>query len=111
MPERRLGVAAALIAASLLLAAGCWFDVGSAGPLAWLAQAPMALGIALLRGSQRGSRLARDAAALGLAWAGGFVLAAVLAAWPLHTLRFAPGLLPVLAMSTAGAFLLIALWR
>ncbi|MGV8923828.1 MAG: ankyrin repeat domain-containing protein [Thermomonas sp.] len=111
MPERRLGVAAALIAASLLLAAGCWFDVGSAGPLAWLAQAPMALGIALLRGSQRGSRLARDAAALGLAWAGGFVLAAVLAAWPLHTLRVAPGLLPVLAMSTAGAFLLIALWR
>ena len=111
MPERRPGAAAALIAASLLLAAGCWFDVGSAGPLAWLAQAPMALGIALLRGTRRGSRLARDAAALALAWAGGFVLAAVLAGWPLHTLRVAPGLVPVLAISTAAAFLLLALWH
>ena len=71
----------------------------------------MALGIALLRGTQRGARLTRDAAALLLAWAGGFVLAVVLAAWPLHTLVVAPDLLPVLAMSAVGAFLLLALWR
>ncbi len=111
MLDRRPGLAAALIAVSLLLATGCWLDVGSAGPVAWLAQAPMALGIALLRGTQRGSRLARDAAALALAWGGGFVLAMVLVAWPLHALRVAPGLLPVLAMSTAAAFLLMTLWR
>ena len=111
MPERRPGTAAALIAASLLLAAGCWFDGGSAGPLAWLAQAPMALGIALVRGTQRGSRLARDAGALALAWGGGFMLALGLGAWPLQVLRVAPALLPVLAMSTVGALLLLALWR
>ena len=111
MLERRPGVAAALIAVSLLLVAGCWFDVGSAGVLAWLAQAPMALGIALLRGTQRGSNLARDAASLSLAWVGGFVLAVVLSAWPLHTLLVSPDLLPALAMSAVGALLLVALWR
>ncbi len=111
MAERHRAMAGTLIATSLLLVAACWFDVGSAGVLAWLAQAPMALGIALLRGTQRGARLGRDAAALGLAWGGGFVLALLLAAWPLTALRNTPGLLAVLAMSTAGAALLLALWR
>ena len=116
MPERRpatasAAVIAALFAAAWLLVAGCWFDVGSAGVLAWLAQVPMALGIALLRGSNRGARLVRDAGVLALGWAGGFVLAVALAAWPLHALQATPDLLPVLAMSTAGAFLLLALWR
>lgn len=111
MPERRSGTAFALIAASWLLVAGCWFDVGSAGPLAWLAQAPMALGIALLRGTQRGSRLGRDAWALALAWGGVFMLAVALGAWPLHALQTVPDLLPVLALSTAGALLVLALWR
>ena len=111
MAERRRGIAFALVATSLLLAATCWFDVGSAGVLAWLAQVPMALGIALLRGTQRGARLGRDAAALALAWAGGFALAVLLAAWPLPALRSAPSLLSVLAMSTAGAVLLLVLWR
>ena len=103
MPERRpaTAIAIALFALSWLLVAGCWFDVGSAGPLAWLAQAPMALGIALLRGTNRGSRLGRDVVALALAWGGGFLLAVVLAAWPLQALRAAPELLPVLAMMTA----------
>ncbi len=111
MPERRPGVTVALVATSWLLVAACWFDGGSAGPLAWLAQAPMALGIALLRGTQRGSRLVRDAVALALAWGAGFMLAMVLGTWPLRALLRAPDLLPVLAMSTAGAFLLLALWR
>ena len=116
MVERRPRTAsasliAALIALSLLLVAGCWFDGGSAGALAWLAQAPMALAIALLRGTQRGARLGRDAATLALVWAGGFLLAVVLVVWPLQALRTAPDLLPVLAMSTAGAFLLLVLWR
>ena len=111
MPERRPGTAVALIATSMLLVAGCWFDVGSAGLLAWMAQAPMALGISLLRGTQRGSRLGRDAWALALAWGGGFLLAVVLGAWPLRALLAAQELLPVLAMSTAGAFLLLILWR
>ncbi len=111
MAERRRGLAYALIAASLLLAAACWFDVGSAGVLAWLAQVPMALGIALLRGTQRGNRLGRDAAALALVWVGGFALALVLAAWPMSALMAGPQLLPVLAMSTAGAVLLLLLWR
>lgn len=111
MPEHRRGIAASLIAVSLLLAAGCWFDTGSAGPLAWLAQAPMALGIALLRGTQRGSRLAGDATALALVWAGVFVLAVMLVAWPLHALLMAPDLWPVLTMSSAVAFLLLILWH
>ncbi len=111
MPERRSGSAVALIATSLLLAASCWFDVGSAGPLAWLAQAPMALGIALLRGTQRGSRLGRDGWALALAWGGGFLLAVMLAALPMRALLGAPGLLPVMAMSCAGAILLLVVWR
>src|SRR4051812_46520212 len=111
MRERRPGTAHALIAVSLVLVAGCWFDVGSAGVLAWAAQAPMALGIALLRGTQRGTRLGRDVLALALAWGTAFVLAVVLGAWPLHALLAAPGLLPVLAVSTAGAMSLLALWR
>ncbi len=111
MRERRPGTAFALIAASLLLAAGCWFEVGSAGLLAWAAQAPMALGIALLRGTQRGTRLGRDVLALALAWAAAFALAVVLGAWPLRALLAAPDLLPVLAISTAGAIVLLALWR
>ncbi|MDQ3039492.1 MAG: ankyrin repeat domain-containing protein, partial [Pseudomonadota bacterium] len=101
----------ALVAASLMLAAGCWFEFGSAGPLAWLAQAPMALGIALLRGTQRGQRLGRDALALGVTWACAFLAALALVAWPLRALLRMPDLLPVLAMSTAGAFLLLLLWR
>ena len=111
MRERRPGLAYALIAASLLLVAGCWFDVGSAGVLAWAVQAPMALGIALLRGTQRGTRLGRDALALALVWAGAFALAVVLGVWPLRALLAAPELLPVLAISTAGAVALLALWR
>jgi ankyrin repeat protein len=111
MRERPPGIAYALIAASWLLAAGCWFDVGSAGVLAWAAQAPMALGIALLRGTQRGTRLGRDVLALALTWAGAFALAVVLCAWPLRALLSAPDLLQVLAISTAGAVVLLTLWR
>lgn len=111
MRERRPGAAVALIAAALLLAAGCWLDVGSAGALAWLAQAPMALGIALLRGTQRGAQLGRDALSLALAWGCGFALAVAFGAWPLRALLAMPDLLPVLAMSTAGAVLLLVLWR
>ncbi|MEO6155467.1 MAG: hypothetical protein ABIP16_07045, partial [Thermomonas sp.] len=111
MPERRPATAIALIATSWLLVAGCWFGVGSAGPLAWLAQPPMALGIALLRGTQRGTRLGRDAGVLALAWGGGFMVAGVLGALPLRALVAAPALMPVLAMSSAGAILLLALWR
>ena len=111
MRERRTGTAVALIAASWLLAAGCWFDVGSAGALAWLAQVPMALGIGLLRGTQRGARLGGDALALGLAWGAGFALAVVLCAWPLRILLATPDLMPVLALSTTSAVVLLALWR
>ena len=38
MPERHPGIGVALLLAGLLLAAACWFDVGSAGAAAWLAQ-------------------------------------------------------------------------
>ncbi len=111
MAESRRGLALGLIALSLLLAAACWFDVGSAGAFAFLAQIPAALGIALLRGTRSKTRLGRDAVSLALLWAGGFALAALLAAWPLHALRTAPGLLPTLAMSGVCAVALLALWR
>ena len=56
MPERHPGIGVALLLAGLLLAAVCWFDVGSAGAAAWLAQVPMALGIACLRGTRKRTR-------------------------------------------------------
>ena len=111
MPEPRRGPGFALVALSMLLAGACWFDVGSAGAFAFLAQVPAALGIALLRGTRGKARLGRDALSLALLWAGGFALAGLLAAWPLQALRTSPGLLPTLAMSAASAVLLLALWR
>ena len=111
MAESARGPGFALVALSMLLAGTCWFDVGSAGAFALLAQIPAALGIALLRGTRGKTRLGRDALSLGVLWAVGFVLAGLLAAWPLQVLRTAPGLLPTLAMSIAVAVLLLVLWR
>ena len=111
MAESRRGPGSALVALSMLLAGACWFDVGSAGALAFLAQVPAALGIALLRGTRGKARLVRDAGSLALLWAGGFALAGVLVAWPLQALRVTPGLLPTLAMSMACAVMLLLLWR
>ena len=110
MPERHPGMGAGLLLAGLLLTVACWFDVGSAGALAWLAQVPMALGIAFLRGTRKRARLAADAGSLSLLWAGGFLLAAVLIAWPLQRVLTAPALLPVLALSAAAGLLLVLLW-
>ena len=101
----------ALVMLSMLLAGACWFDIGSAGAFAFLAQVPAALGIALLRGTRGKARLGRDALSLALLWAGGFALAGLLAAWPLQALRASPGLLPTLAMSGASAVVLLLLWR
>ena len=111
MAESARGPGFALVALSMLLAGACWFDVGSAGAFALLAQIPAALGIALLRGTRGKTRLGRDALSLGVLWAIGFVLAGLLAAWPLQALRTAPDLLPTLAMSVAVAVLLLVLWR
>jgi ankyrin repeat protein len=111
MPESRRGLGFALLLLGLLLAAACWFDVGSAAAFAWLAQVPAALGIALMRGTRGKAGLGRDALSLGLAWAGAFVLAGALVAWPLLALRASPGLVPTLALSTASAVVLLLLWR
>ena len=110
MPERHPGIGVALLLAGLLLAGACWFDVGSAGAAAWVAQVPMALGIAFLRGTRKRARLAADAGSLALLWGGGFVLAGVLVAWPLQHVLAAPALLPVLALSAAAGLLLVLLW-
>ncbi|MBK9670413.1 MAG: ankyrin repeat domain-containing protein [Thermomonas sp.] len=111
MPEPRRGPGFALVVLSMLLAAVCWFDVGTAGALAWLAQVPAALGIALLRGTRGSARGGRDALALALLWAAGFIFVVLLAAWPLQALRASPGLLPTLVMSAASAVALLLLWR
>ena len=111
MAESRRGIGFALVLLSMLLAAACWFDGGSAAAFAFLAQVPAALGIALLRGTRGRARLGRDAWSLALLWAGGFVLAGLLAAWPLQALRASAGLLPTLAMSAAVAVMLLLLWR
>ena len=79
MPEPRRGQGLAWLLAGMALAAGTWFDVGSAGPLAWLAQAPAALGIALLHGSASPGRRWRDLGVLALAWALAFIVATALA--------------------------------
>jgi ankyrin repeat protein len=111
MAERRRGAGLALVLLSLVLAAACWFDQGTSGGFAWLAQVPAALGIALMRGRRGRARLGRDAVALGLLWGGGFLLAAAFATWPMQALLASPGLWPTLAMSGASAALLLVLWR
>jgi ankyrin repeat protein len=101
----------ALLLLSLLLAAACWFDLGSAGAFAWLAQVPAALGVALLRRTRGKARLGRDALSLALLWGAAFLLAGALAAWPMQALLASPGLVPTLAMSGASAAVLLLLWR
>ena len=115
MPERTLstgapGAGAALLALGVVLAAGCWLEGGAAMlGLAWLAQVPAALGVALLRG--RGRRgLGADAGRLALLWGGGFAAAGVLLAWPLSRLLAAPALGHALLLAGLAGVLLIALW-
>ena len=103
MAESRRGPGFALVLLSLLLAGACWFDAGSAGAFALLAQIPAALGIALLRGTRGKARMGRDALSLALLWGGAFLFAGLLVAWPLLALRSSAGLLPTLAMSGACA--------
>jgi ankyrin repeat protein len=110
MPERHPGIGVALLLAGLLFAAACWFDVTGIGALAWLAQLPMALGIAFLRGTRKRARLAADAGSLALLWAGGFVLAGLLVALPLQRVLAAPSLAPVLLLSATAGLLLVLLW-
>ena len=100
----------ALLLAGLLLAAACGFDIDGIGALAWLAQVPMALGIAFLRGTRKRARLAADAGSLALLWACGFLLAGGLLALPLQRLLAAPALLPVLGLSATSGLLLVLLW-
>ena len=110
MPERMPALGGALLALAVLLAGASWLDIGSAGPLAWLAQVPAALGAASLRGS-RPRPAAADAAPLALLWGAGFLLAGVLAAWPLSALLAAPSLGAALALSAMAGVLLVLVWR
>jgi hypothetical protein len=111
MAESRRGPGVALLLLGLLLAGACWFDVGSAGAFAWLAQVPVALGVALLRGTRGKARLGRDAVSRGSLWLVAFAVAGLLAAWPMQALLAAPRLLPTLAMSGACATALLLAWR
>lgn len=111
MPERMPVAGAALLALALLAAVGSGFAAdGVAAALAWLAQVPAALGIALLRGSRDRRALALDAGRLALLWGGGFLLAGALLAWPLLRLREAPSLGHALALAGLAGALLVALW-
>ena len=107
MPEPRRGQGLAWLLAGMALAAGTWFDVGSAGPLAWLAQAPAAIGIALLHGSASPGRPWRDLGELALAWGLAFIAVAALAWLPLRALVAGPGLGAVLALSGVAAVALL----
>ena len=112
MAERRSGIATGLALLAMLLAVACWYDGGSAGALAWLAQAPMALAVALLRGSRGRARIGRDALGLSVLWGAGLLTAALLLAWPLWSLRSGPtNLWSMLGLSAALAVLLLMLWR
>ena len=111
MPEPRRGQGLAWLLASMALAAGTWFDVGSAGPLAWLAQAPAAIGIALLHGSASPGRPWRDLGELALAWGLAFIAVAALAWLPLRALVAGPGLGAVLVLSGVAAAALLVAWR
>ncbi len=111
MPEPRRGQGVAWLLAGVALAAAGWFDAGSAGVLAWLAQAPAAFGIALLHGSAVPDRRWRDLGGLALAWGLAFASAAALAFLPLRALLAGPGLGAVLALSGVAAVLLLLAWR
>ena len=100
-----------LLALAVLLAAAGWLDAGSAGPLAWLAQVPAALGVAHVRGTREGRPQLRDAWGLLLLWGGAFLLAAALAALPLSRLLAAPSLGATLALSAAAGIVLVVVWR
>ena len=100
-----------LLALAILLAGAAAIDARAAGPLAWLAQVPAALGVAWWRGSRSGGPVLRDAGVLALPWAGAFLLAAALALVPLSRLLVAPSLGAALALSAAAGVLLIVLWR
>ncbi len=111
MPERMPVAGAALLVVALLAAIGSGYaGDGAAAALAWLAQVPAALGIALLRGSRNQRALAADAGRLALHWGGGFLLAGALLAWPLLRLREAPSLGHALALAGLAGALLVALW-
>lgn len=111
MAERSPAFGAGLVALALLLAAGCWFDPRAAAPLAWLAQVPAAIGIALLRRTRDRRDALPDAGRLALLWAAAFLVAGVLLAWPLASLLSAPSLPTALTLSALGGALLVALWR
>ena len=100
-----------LLALAVLLAAAGWLDAGSAGPLAWLAQVPAALGVAHVRGTREGRPQLRDAWGLLLLWGGAFLLAAALAALPLSRLLAAPSLGATLGLSAAAGIVLVVVWR
>ena len=110
MPERSSALGVALLVLALALAGAGWFDPRAAAPLAWLAQIPAGLGIALLRRTRARDGLWADSGRLALLWGGGFLLAGVLLAWPLWQLTSSPSLPATLALSGLAGVVLVLLW-
>ena len=112
MPERARGLALFLLGVGLSLAGTCALDARLVPVAAWLAQVPLALGLALLRGSRSRQGLGADAGRLALAWGGAVVATALLVGGPLAALLAAPSLArALLASGLAGALLVLLWWQ
>ncbi|MCC7096980.1 MAG: ankyrin repeat domain-containing protein [Thermomonas sp.] len=110
MPERSTAIGSALLVLALALVGAGWFDPRAAAGVAWLAQIPAGLGVALLRRTRGRDALGADAGRLALLWGGGFLLTGVLLAWPLWQLTSTPSLPATLALSGLAGAVLVLLW-
>ncbi len=109
--QRNIAVAIGL---GLVLALCGGFGGLAAALGAWLAQPAFALALswqAGTRDAQLKPALRDGLPALAVLWAAGFVVFAVLAAWPLHVLQANGSLAAALALSLLLGLALIALWR
>ena len=92
MPKRAFVAGAAFVVLGCVLAAASGYGAQSAGVLLWLAQLPMALGVALLRRSRSTHGLLADTGRLALRWGAAALAATVLLGGPLALLLAAPSL-------------------
>ncbi len=110
MPKRAFVAGAAFVVLGCVLAAASGYGAQSAGVLLWLAQLPMALGVALLRRSRSTHGLLADTGRLALRWGAAALAATVLLGGPLALLLAAPSLGHSLLLSGMAGGLLVLLW-
>ena len=106
--SRRLSLLAACAGVVLAALAGVGGVVAALA--GWLAQPAFALAVRGWRQPETSAHWKRDTLALSLLWGAGLLVAALLVAWPLTTLRESGTLGHALALSVVVGVALIALW-